>query len=183
MPTASGKVEAPEVVVALGPWSDTVFRPLGYKIPLLMKRGYHVHFDTKANISLNHPLVDVDGGFLLAPMSQGIRLTTGIEFARRDSLPTPIQLDRTEPFARQILPLGHRIETTPWMGSRPCLPDMRPVIGRGARHKGLWFAFGHNHHGFTLGPVTGRLLAEMITGENTFTDPAPYASTRFTGSL
>ena len=108
-----------------------------------------------------------------------MRLTTGIEFAPRDSMPSPVQLDLTEPRAREISPLEKRIEQTPWMGSRPCLPDMRPVIGRGSRHKGLWFAFGNNHHGLTLGPVTGRLLAEMMTGEQPFTDPAPYALDRF----
>lgn len=177
--TDKGPARAPEIVVALGPWSDIVYRPLGYKIPLLMKRGYHTHFETKGNSFLNRPVVDVDGGFLLAPMTRGMRLTTGIEFAPRDSLPTPVQLDRTEPRAREIFPLENRIEPTPWMGSRPCLPDMRPVIGRGSRHGGLWFAFGHNHHGLTLGPATGRLLAEMMTGEPTFTDPAPYALERF----
>ncbi|RQP35687.1 FAD-dependent oxidoreductase, partial [Burkholderia ubonensis] len=46
-------------------------------------------------------------------------------------------------------------------------------------HRGLWFAFGHNHHGLTLGPVTGRLLAEMMTGETPFTDPSPYRADRF----
>ena len=56
------------------------------------------------------------------------------------------------------------------MGKRPCLPDMVPVIGKGERCHGLWFAFGHAHHGFTLGPVTGRLLAEMMTGEEPFTE-------------
>jgi len=56
---------------------------------------------------------------------------------------------------------------------------MVPVIGRGERHRGLWFAFGHAHHGFTLGPVTGRLLAEMMTGETPFTDPSFYAADRF----
>lgn len=177
--TAGGTIEAPEVVVALGPWSDAVFRPLGYRMPLVVKRGYHVHFGVEKNAVLSHPLVDTDGGFLIAPMSQGIRLTTGIEFSRRDSPPTPIQLNRTEPRAREIFPLSDRVESVPWMGCRPCLPDMRPVIGRGSRHRGLWFAFGHNHHGFTLGPVTGRLLAEMMTGDATFTDPAPYAPQRF----
>jgi D-amino-acid dehydrogenase len=177
--TDNGPVQAPEVVVALGPWSGTVSRSLGYDIPLAMKRGYHVHFEADATASLNHPVVDADGGFVLAPMAQGVRLTTGVEFASRDSKPNPVQLDRTEPLARQIFPLRQRIEPTPWMGSRPCLPDMRPAIGRGFRHKGLWFAFGHNHHGLTLGPVTGRLLAEMMTGSPTFTDPAPYALERF----
>ncbi len=65
------------------------------------------------------------------------------------------------------------------MGARPCLPDMRPVIGPAPRHKGLWLAFGHAHHGFTLGPVTGRLLAEMITGGETVVDPSPYRADRF----
>lgn len=177
--TDSGRVEAPEAVVALGPWTDTISRSLGYKIPLAMKRGYHVHFETDADARLNHPVVDVDGGFVLASMAKGIRLTTGVEFASRGSRPNPAQLDMTEPRARQIFPLGQRIEPNPWMGSRPCLPDMRPVIGRGYRHKGLWFAFGHNHHGLTLGPISGRLLAEMMTGEPVFTNPAPYAMERF----
>ena len=75
--------------------------------------------------------------------------------------------------------LTRRLDATPWMGCRPCLPDMLPVIGRGARHKGLWFNFGHQHHGLTLGPVTGRLLAEMLTGEVPFTDPLPYGAERF----
>jgi len=56
---------------------------------------------------------------------------------------------------------------------------MRPVIGPAPRHENLWFAFGHNHHGFTLGPVTGRLLAEMMTGEAPFTNPRPYRADRF----
>jgi D-amino-acid dehydrogenase len=56
---------------------------------------------------------------------------------------------------------------------------MRPVIGPAPRHRGLWFAFGHAHHGLTLGPVTGRLLAEMMTGATPFTDPAPYGPARF----
>ena len=81
--------------------------------------------------------------------------------------------------ARGLFPLTERWEPEPWMGCRPCLPDMVPVIGKGERHQGLWFAFGHAHHGFTLGPVTRRLLAEMMTGEKPFTDPSPYAACRF----
>jgi D-amino-acid dehydrogenase len=65
------------------------------------------------------------------------------------------------------------------MGARPCLPDMLPVIGRAPRHPGLWFDFGHQHHGLTLGPATGRLLAEMMTGETPFADVRPFAAERF----
>jgi D-amino-acid dehydrogenase len=177
--TETGPIEAREAVVALGPWSDEVFRPLGYDIPLAVKRGYHMHYGVHGNAMLSHPVRDADGGFALAPMSQGVRLTTGVEFADRDAPPSPIQLARDEPLARELFPLAERLKLEPWMGRRPCLPDMVPVIGKGERHRGLWFAFGHAHHGFTLGPVTGRLLAELMTGEEPFTEPSYYATSRF----
>jgi D-lysine oxidase len=174
-----GMVVAREVVVALGPWSDLVFRPLGYSIPLAVKRGYHLHLAPQGNAVLHHPVLDSDLGYLLAPMNRGIRLTTGVEFARRDAPPTPIQVQQALPRARALFPLGEAVDAKPWMGARPCLPDMLPVIGKAPRHAGLWFDFGHQHHGLTLGPATGRLLAEMMTGETPFADPTPFAVERF----
>jgi D-amino-acid dehydrogenase len=112
-------------------------------------------------------------------MAAGIRLTTGAEFARRDAPPTPVQMERSLPAAREIFPLGEPAESGVWLGRRPCLPDMLPIVGPAPRHQGLWLDFGHHHLGFTLGPVTGRLLAEMMTGETPFTDPAPYSADRF----
>ena len=176
---ANGAIVAREIVVALGPWSDQVFGPLGYKIPLAVKRGYHLHLAPRGNAVLNHPVLDSDSGFLLAPINRGIRLTTGVEFARRDAPPTPVQIERALPRAHALFPLGDAVEARPWMGARPCLPDMLPVIGKAPRHSGLWFDFGHQHHGLTLGPATGRLLAEMMTGETPFADPTPFAVERF----
>jgi D-amino-acid dehydrogenase len=176
---ATGAVVAREIVVALGPWSDLVFRPLGYSIPLGIKRGYHLHLAPGGNAVLRHPVLDTDNGYLLAPMNKGIRLTTGVEFARRDAPSTPVQVERTLPHARALFPLDGAIDAKPWKGARPCLPDMVPVVGKAPRHAGLWFDFGHQHHGLTLGPTTGRLLAEMMTGETPFTDPKPYAVERF----
>ena len=170
---------AREVVVALGPWSDLVFRPLGYSIPLGVKRGYHLHLKPGSSAVLNHPVLDSDLGYLLAPMNRGIRLTTGVEFARRDAPPRPIQVEQALPRAHALFPLGEAVDAKPWMGARPCLPDMLPVIGQAPRHRGLWFDFGHQHHGLTLGPVTGRLLAEMMSGTTPFTDPSPFAVSRF----
>src|SRR5229473_5079843 len=174
-----GAAVAREAVVALGPWSDLVFRPLGYSIPLGVKRGYHLHLAPRGNAVLNSPVLDSDLGYMLAPMNRGIRLTTGVEFARRDGPPTPIQLERALPRARALFPLGDAVDAKPWMGARPCLPDMLPVIGRAPRHAGLWFDFGHQHHGLTLGPAAGRLLAELMTGETPFADPRPFAVERF----
>jgi D-amino-acid dehydrogenase len=174
-----GTAVAREAVVALGPWSDLVFRPLGYSIPLGVKRGYHLHLESRGNAVLNHPVLDSDLGYLLAPMNRGIRLTTGVEFARRDAPPTPVQIQRALPRAHALFPLGDAVDAKPWIGARPCLPDMLPVIGKAPRHAGLWFDFGHQHHGLTLGPATGRLLAEMMTGEAPFADPGPFAAERF----
>ena len=177
--TELGLVTAREVVVAMGPWSDLVFKPLGYRFPLGVKRGYHVHLTPRGNARLQHAVLDADRGYLLAPMNRGIRLTTGAEFARRDAPPSPVQVAQTLPVARALFPLGDTLEPQPWMGARPCLPDMLPLIGRAPRHPGLWFDFGHQHHGLTLGPVTGRLLAEMMTGQQPLTDPQPFSAERF----
>jgi D-amino-acid dehydrogenase len=177
--TASGPIAAPAVVVALGPWSDVVLRAYGYSIPLGVKRGYHMHYATQGNATLSRPVLDAQNGYVLTPMVGGIRLTTGAEFTTSDAPPSPVQLAKTEPLARQIFPLAARVDAQPWLGRRPCLPDMLPIIGRAPRHQGLWFDFGHHHLGFTLGPVSGRLLAEMMSGEETFTDTAPYRAERF----
>lgn len=179
LPSEAGEVRTKEVVVALGAWSTDVTEQLGYRIPLAVKRGYHMHFSPPAGVSLHRPILSEYGGFVLAPMLDGIRLTTGIELAPRDAPPTPVQLDEAEAIARSLIPLGERVEPEPWMGVRPCLPDMKPVIGRAGKHSGLWFNFGHAHHGFTLGPVTGRLLAEQMTGETPAADLSPYRADRF----
>lgn len=177
--TAKGWVETPAVVVALGPWANTVTRALGYEFPLAVKRGYHMHYRPAGEARLHTPILDFERGYFLAPMHRGIRLTTGAEFALRDAIRTPVQLGRAEPIARNLFPLAERLDTEPWMGARPCTPDMLPVIGRAPRHESIWFAFGHAHHGFTLGAVTGRLIAEMVGGETPFVDPTPYSPERF----
>jgi D-amino-acid dehydrogenase len=177
--TEQGTLSAKQVVLALGPWSDRVFERFGYRIPLRGKRGYHMHYRA-AGAAISLPIVDSEYGYVVAPMAGGrLRLTTGVEIAKRDAQPTGIQLARVEPIARETFGLGARIDSEPWLGARPCTPDMRPVIGPAPRHRGLWFAFGHNHHGLTLGPVTGRLLAEMMTGEKPFVDPRPFRAERF----
>jgi D-amino-acid dehydrogenase len=178
--TDDGTVTAESVVLALGPWTPDVLGPLKLKFPLAVKRGYHLHFHPRGNAGLARPVVDAELGYCVAPMEQGLRLTTGAEFAPRDAPPTPVQFERLLPAARALYPLGEAIEQVPWMGSRPCFADSRPVIGRAPGQSGLWLTFGHAHWGLTLGPVTGRLLAEMMTGAAPFCDPAPYRAERFT---
>jgi D-amino-acid dehydrogenase len=177
--TDEGALDSKDVVVALGPWAPDVLDPLGLRLPLAVKRGYHRHYRPKGNAALTRPVVDTDNGYLLAPMEQGLRLTTGAEFARRDAPPTPVQFDRLLPAAKELFPLGEQAEPRTWMGSRPSFADSMPVIGAAPGHTGLWLAYGHAHWGLTLGPVTGRLIAEMVTGAAPFCDPKPYAAERF----
>lgn len=175
--TADGPVEAAHAVLALGPWADTALRRFGYDLPLFVKRGYHRHYAGGATLAM--PLLDVEQGVMLAPMRHGLRLTTGAEFARIDAAPTPVQLAHAERSTRQLVDLGQGVEAQPWLGARPCTVDMKPVIGAAPRHDGLWFNFGHGHQGFTLGPASGRLLAELMGGETPCVDPAPYSPQRF----
>lgn len=175
--THDGRVDAPQAVLALGPWSDGIVRSLGYRFPLFIKRGYHQHY--RSGVVLHQPVLDAERGYVLAPMRRGLRLTTGAEFAPLDATPTPVQLGKAEALARELLDLGESLSEPPWLGARPCTADMLPVMGPAPRHKGLWFNFGHAHQGFTLGPVAGRLLAEMIEGSTPWIDPAPYLPARF----
>ena len=177
--TDEGSIDAPECVIALGPWAPDVLATLGTKLPLAIKRGYHRHFRAQGNAGLSRPVLDAEAGYLITPMEQGIRMTTGVEFAARDAAPTPVQFDRVLPAARELFPLGERADDKTWLGSRPCFPDSRPVIGRAPGHPGLWLTIGHAHWGLTLGPATGRMIAEMMAGEPPFCDPAPYRAERF----
>ena len=108
--TASGPLDADDVVVALGPWLPDVLGPLGIKLPFAVKRGYHRHFRAQGNAALGRPVLDAENGYCLAPMEQGIRLTTGVEFAARDAPPTPVQFERLMPAARELFALGEAVE-------------------------------------------------------------------------
>lgn len=179
--TDHGSLSAGRVVLALGPWMSDVLARFGLEaIPLAVKRGYHVHYRPAEGAGLSRPIVDVDGGYALAPMTKGLRLTTGVEFAGLRAPASPDQIRRTLPYLRELFPrIEHAVEDTPWVGARPCLPDSLPVIGPSPHDPDLWLAFGHQHLGFTLGPVTGRLVAEMMTSDTPLTDPAPFRAERF----
>ena len=172
--TRTQLLRTPEVVVALGPWSSKFISDLGYDNPLFIKRGYHQHY-THGD-SLNRPVLDAEYGYVLAPMKRGTRLTTGAEFAHFYAPATPVQLEITQQRATDWLNLGQSLHSPAWLGRRPCSVDMKPYIGAAPRHKGLWFNFGHGHQGFTLGPASGRLLAEIMTDQVKLIDDAKIFS-------
>ncbi|SDN55929.1 FAD-binding oxidoreductase [Afipia sp. GAS231] len=175
---SDGEIPARHVVVALGPWSADLLRPLGYRVPLAFERGYHREFKPNPARSLLRPIHDADGAFLMSPMENGIRVTSGVELTARDAPSSYAQLDMVVPLARSVVEFGEAVGE-PWRGARPTLPDSLPMIGPAPRHVGLWLAFGHQHIGFTTGPATGAAIAAMISGTQPPFDAAPFSPGRY----
>jgi D-amino-acid dehydrogenase len=175
---ADGTISARHVVVALGPWSADLLRPLGYRVPLAFERGYHRQFKPNPARSLQRPIHDAEGSFLMTPMEQGIRVTSGVELTARDAPSSFAQLDAVVPVARGVVEFGEAIGE-PWRGARPTLPDSLPMIGRAPRHDGLWLAFGNQHIGFTTGPATGAAIAAMIGGATPSFDVSAFSPSRY----
>jgi D-amino-acid dehydrogenase len=160
MVTEDGKIQAEQVVVALGPWSPAFLKSFGYSIPMIYKRGYHGHFASSK--PLNRPFLDVSNGIVASSMKDGIRLTTGASLVKQNAPIETSQLDYGSSALSELLPLGERVQEPQWFGTRPCMPDMLPVVGQAPKHKNMWFHFGHGHQGFTLGPTTSELLIQAI---------------------
>jgi D-amino-acid dehydrogenase len=175
---ADGGIFARHVVVALGPWSADLLAPLGYRVPLAFERGYHREFKPNPARSLQRPIHDAEGSFLMTPMEQGIRVTSGVELTGRDAPSSFAQLDAVVPVARSVVEFGEAVGE-PWRGARPTLPDSLPMIGPAPRHSGLWLSFGHQHIGFTTGPATGVAIAAMIAGAPPPFDAAPFSPGRY----
>ena len=172
--------EAEQVVIALGPWSrDFLHQQLRLRLPMAFERGQHRHFHPLEGAVLNRPVYDTAGAYVMAPMAQGWRLTTGVELNAQHAPPHRQQLEDAERAAREALPLGERTDDPDWLGSRPTLPDSRPMIGACPGHPGLWLALGHQHIGFSTGPGTGELLAQLMAGEAPDIDPQPFSPERF----
>lgn len=167
------------VVVALGPWAPVLMAKLGVKVPMGYERGYHMHYAAEGDARLGRPIYDTAGGYVLAPMEQGLRLTTGVELAGLDAPQTTTQLTHAETAAREAFPIHAPLDAAPWMGRRPSMPDSRPLIGAMPGRKGLWLAFGHQHIGFSTGPGTAKLLADLMTGIPACINAEPFAPSRF----
>lgn len=174
-----GPIWGRAAVVTLGPWSMDILAERGYDLPFGVTRGYSQHFGALSNLRLSRPVVDVEFGYQLTPSDRGVRLSTGTEIGGRDDPPTPVQMEHARRKAREIFPLGAAQEADAWMGCRPLLADSLPIIGPSPSESGLWFNFGHGALGFALGPVTGRVLADLVTGKKPALDLTAFSAVRF----
>ncbi|MDC1463247.1 FAD-binding oxidoreductase [Alphaproteobacteria bacterium] len=166
-----------KIVIACGSFSKKLTDNLGEKIPLDTERGYHVHFKDCDHL-LSRPVIFQNRGFGITPMEQGLRVVGTVEFGGLDN---PLSKSRVKNLINNAkymmgdLP-KHEDE---WLGFRPTLPDYLPVIGPSKKYKNVFYCFGHHHLGWTLGPISGKIISGMIAEENTNLDLKPYSSLRF----
>jgi D-amino-acid dehydrogenase len=165
-------------VLATGAWSGTLGTQLGLRLPLESERGYHIDL-WGANRAPKAPVMIASGKFVVTPMEDRLRLAGIVEFGGLDAPPS------RPPFALLLRQIKAAIpgltwrEAVEWMGHRPAIADSIPVIGEAPGVRGAYLGFGHHHVGLTGGPRTGRLLAQLISGQRPNIDLAPYAPSRF----
>jgi D-amino-acid dehydrogenase len=176
---ASGDIQAKQAVLAAGAWTDGLARSLGYRFPLAAERGYHQHFARGAGPELTRPIHDTGGSYIISPMGDKLRVLSGVELAPRGAPPNHAQIRLAVAAAGETVRLGAPIDNEPWLGSRPSTPDGLPVIGPAPRHRGLFFAFGHGHIGLSTGPITGRLVADLLLGRAPVVPVEPFSAERF----
>jgi len=166
-----------KVVIACGAFSKKLTDQVGESIPLDTERGYHVHFKGFDHL-LSRPVIFLNRGFGITPMEQGLRVVGTVEFGGLKNPPSKKRIQNLVNNARYLFPELRKHEDE-WLGFRPTLPDFLPVIGSSKNHKNLFYSFGHHHLGWTLGAISGKILAGIITNENTNLDLSPYTSLRF----
>jgi D-amino-acid dehydrogenase len=178
-----GKViPADAAVIACGAHSKTLTDGLGDNIPLDTERGYHVLLKTP-EATPRIPVLDAERKFVATPMRAGLRVAGIVEFAGLKRPPdmgiTRRLLGDTKamfPALREDYPES---EVSKWMGFRPSMPDSLPVIGRAQNCRDIVYAFGHGHAGMCGGPMTGKLVAELVADRPPSFDLAPFSPIRF----
>lgn len=166
------------VVIAAGVRSGRLMASLGHRVPIVAERGYHIQSATAPWPVDLPPIVFEDRGMVVAGFTSGLRAASFVEFTRHDAPPDPAKWERLRRHAAELgLPFADDVST--WYGSRPTLPDYLPAIGRSAKDARVLYAFGHQHLGLTLGPITGEIVAALAMGDRPPVDLGAFAVERF----
>jgi D-amino-acid dehydrogenase len=174
----NGRYDFDAVVVATGAWSRVLSAKLGENVPLETERGYHVTLPHAAKRP-RMPLYSGDHSFAVTPLDIGLRFAGTVELGGLDLPPNPRRNEVLIKHGRRMFGELDERDRSDWMGFRPSMPDSKPVIDRGRRFKNTFFAFGHGHVGLTLGPITGKLIADLVSERKPGIDLKPFAVDRF----
>jgi D-amino-acid dehydrogenase len=171
---AGGIISADAVLVALGVDSGSLLEPLGYRVPMIAERGYHVVVpgDSGPNTPLlDRPVVFENRTVIVTPMAMGLRATSFTDFSGPDDAPDPRRPALLRHHLRDVGLMDPGAESSEWTGCRPSLPDYLPMLDASRRHPGLYAACGHQHLGLTLAAVSARRMADIVAGR-ALPDPA-----------
>lgn len=170
--------EFAQVLVTAGVRSRALLEPLGYRVPMIAERGYHIRARADGWPADLPPVVFEDYSMIVTRYADCVQAASFVELGDPDGPPDPRKWERLEHHVRTLgLPIEGPFER--WMGSRPTLPDYLPALGRSTRHANVSYAFGHQHLGLTLAPVTATLVAAMLADETPAVPLAPFALDRF----
>ena len=162
--TTRGTFSAGTVVLAAGAWSPDVGRALGLRVPIQPAKGYSLTYRRPARAPAI-PLLPAEGRFSVTPMGEFLRFGGTLELAGMD---LSINRRRVEALRRKALACidgGESLELLEiWRGLRPCTPDGLPLVGRPRRFDNLVMAAGHAMVGMSMGPATGKLVAQLAGG-------------------
>ncbi|MCV0394240.1 MAG: FAD-binding oxidoreductase [Rhizobiaceae bacterium] len=176
------EIVASRVVIAAGAWSHRFARRFGDRIPLETERGYNTTLPADA-FDLKRQLIFSSHGFVVTPLQTGIRVGGAVELGGLERPPDYRRARAMLEKARRFMPGIRTQGGREWMGYRPSLPDSLPVIGRASGSQGVFHAFGHGHLGLTQAAATGRLIADLVSGNSPAIDPRPFRPDRFRGRI
>lgn len=172
------RLKAGAVLIAAGVHSAALLAPLGYRVPLIAERGYHIEAANASWPADIPPIVFEDRAMIVTGFRSGLRAASFVEFGRASSPPDARKWMRLRANVAELgLPFDGTVNE--WMGARPTLPDYLPAIGRSDRAPRLFYAFGHHHLGLTLAAITAELVAALMTEDAAVIPLAPYRLERF----
>jgi D-hydroxyproline dehydrogenase len=152
---------ADAIVISAGVGSKTLMQQIGIKTPMIAERGYHIQSASHGWPQGQAPVVFEDRSMIVTGFESALRAASFVELNHAHAAPDPRKWQRLRKHVADLgLPFGEAAPAQ-WIGCRPTLPDYLPAIGRVA-HSNLYYAFGHQHLGLTLGAVTGEVVAGMI---------------------
>jgi D-amino-acid dehydrogenase len=146
------------------------------------ERGYHAVI-LNPETGPRHPIMPSDGKMANTMTTGGLRIAGQVELAGLEAAPNWRRAEILRDYALRTYPDLPR-ELPPervkfWMGHRPATPDALPVIGPAARSSDIIHGFGHGHVGLAAGAISGRLIADLVSGKPPVIDPTPYSPRRF----
>jgi len=177
--TSGDDFEPENVILAAGAWSTRLARILGVHICLEPAKGYNITFPAQAGLpSVPTLMADVKIGS--TPWKNTVRLAGTMELAGLQRKINPVRVEALVRGAQRFLPhFEAKDRISVWTGMRPLSSDALPIIGKTRAAANLYFATGHAMLGLTQAVVTGKLIAELVTGQTPSVPLEPFSPDRF----